>query len=308
VPGVAGAVQVLTGPTTYALLSNGTVLGWGEDKTGQLGDNGPASKPSPIQVKGLLGVVQIARGGFGKLGGFLLALRADGTVWALGGQHNGELGDNREDTPALVPVQILRGASGIAASNTNGAAVKEGRVFTWGTGSRGGLGYPAPTACGSRKAPKPCALTPHEVPGLSGVTRVSLGDQSAYVIANGELVDWGKNEAGQLGDGTTADSPAPVPFGPALQVAANLEGVLVQVPGPAKPARMTAQGGEGRITVSWLSASKTEVFQLTATQGAKRLHTVKTTAHSYTFTGLTGVWRVGINGKNWGRASISAAS
>lgn len=50
------------GEQSLALLSNGTVMAWGGNQEGQLGDGGHEDSPVPVQVIGLSGVVGIAAG------------------------------------------------------------------------------------------------------------------------------------------------------------------------------------------------------------------------------------------------------
>jgi alpha-tubulin suppressor-like RCC1 family protein len=103
VNGIAGGiVQVAAGwVSALALTSDGTVLAWGSNGEGQLG-NGTTSvaQPTPVQVIGLTGVTRIAEGT-----DFSLALRSDGTVWAWGGNDSGQLGDGTISNTS-VPVQV----------------------------------------------------------------------------------------------------------------------------------------------------------------------------------------------------------
>ena len=253
--------------------------------------------------------MQIAGGGFATFEGHILARRADGTVLALGGQSDGQLGiGTNADQATPTPIK-LGGVSDIASSAMNSAAIAGGHVYVWGAGKRGGLGYPGPDRCGGKKNQSPCSLIPRVVPGLGEVSDVSLGEQTTYVIAGGALLAWGNNEDGQVGNGKTADTKKPaVIMRGAHQVSAEHEGALVEVDAPAPPQRLTATPGPGSITVSWESPSNTERFQLTPAQGKLKERTVMTTAHSYTFTGLSGSWRIGINGPEWGRAQIQAVA
>ena len=102
-----------------ALRADGTVWGWGVDDKGQLG-NGVSETQSfvPVQVVGpggqgkLTGVVGVAAGG-----GFSLARRVDGSVWAWGLNAAGELGIGNDTGPehcttslyacSTTPVQVL---------------------------------------------------------------------------------------------------------------------------------------------------------------------------------------------------------
>ena len=81
VPGLTGVVQVAAGVShSLALRSDGTVWAWGYNQYGQVGDGVTGGvRLTPVEVTGLTGVTKISAGG-----GFSLALRSDGTVWAWG--------------------------------------------------------------------------------------------------------------------------------------------------------------------------------------------------------------------------------
>src|SRR5262245_11484017 len=69
-----------------ALLSDGTVLSWGANHSGQLGDGTTRSRPQPAPVPGLSGIVQVAAGDW-----HVLAVDLHGDVWAGGAQVRGQV-------------------------------------------------------------------------------------------------------------------------------------------------------------------------------------------------------------------------
>jgi len=79
----AKALKVAVGDTTkYALLEDGTVVSWGTNDEGQLG-NGPMGAtelgryPKPVPVKGITNVAAVHLGGNRPF-----AVRTDGSPWA----------------------------------------------------------------------------------------------------------------------------------------------------------------------------------------------------------------------------------
>jgi alpha-tubulin suppressor-like RCC1 family protein len=190
----AGTVTAIVagGRHDLALLSNGTVLAWGDDTFGQLG-NGRASAnhdaETPAVVKGLSRVVAVAAGGEHSL-----ALRSNGTVEEWGDNHDGQLGDGTKvDTDVPVPVKGLAGVTAISAGDEFSLALlSNGTVEAWGQNDLGELGD------GSlHNSDLPVAVS-----GLNGVSAVSAAGQHALALLdNGTAVSWGDNELDQLGDG-----------------------------------------------------------------------------------------------------------
>ncbi len=80
----------------------------------------------------------------------------------------------------------------------------------WGDNAYGQLGDDQ--ACGDSCYGNPCCLTPVDVSGLStGVSAISAGlDHTCAVASGGGVKCWGRNQYGQLGDGTTNNSSIPV--------------------------------------------------------------------------------------------------
>jgi alpha-tubulin suppressor-like RCC1 family protein len=202
VNGVSGMVAVATGKkhSLGLKLSNGTVLAWGNDASGQLGDGGTNSNQSnPVTVT--TGVVAIAAGFEHSL-----ALKTDGTVLAWGADGSGQLGDGVTLTNQSSPVAVS-GATDIVAIAADGghslALKADGTVLAWGNNGDGQLGD------GGAKAFQP---TPVAVSGATGVVAISAGGSHSLALkSDGTVLAWGNDGDGQLGDDTAkTNKPTPV--------------------------------------------------------------------------------------------------
>jgi alpha-tubulin suppressor-like RCC1 family protein len=89
---------------SVAVRTNGTLWAWGYNDSGQLGDFTIVSKSSPVSVVGgFTDWCQVSSGD-----DHSVAVRQDGTVWAWGGNSQGELGDNSEVNKSS-PVSVVGG-------------------------------------------------------------------------------------------------------------------------------------------------------------------------------------------------------
>jgi alpha-tubulin suppressor-like RCC1 family protein len=212
-----------------------TVLAWGENNFGQLGDNSTAASAVPVAVcetnwtgsgactgHDLTGVEAIASGARQSL-----ALLKTGEVVAWGENNEGELGNGTTVTshvpvpvcegPATCPTgPFLTGVREISAGGQHSIALLgNGTVMDWGTNGYGGLGdnssvvdSDVPVAvCQAQWSSGPCPSN-----HLQGVVAVSAGGTfDLALLSGGEVVGWGYGEVGSLGDDTTANSPVPMP-------------------------------------------------------------------------------------------------
>lgn len=90
---------------SLGVANTGDAWAWGDNGTGQLGNNSTTQSTSPTQVfsvsGGLENVLQIAGGDWHSL-----ALKEDGTLWAWGNNSQGRLGVGTTPSQSLVPVQV----------------------------------------------------------------------------------------------------------------------------------------------------------------------------------------------------------
>ncbi len=297
VPGITTAKQIATGGATeVALLANGTVMGWGEDNKGQLGDDdGTNMKLAPTPIAGLAHIAQVSVGGMAASGSHVLALTESGTVLALGENGRGQLGNGTKlnsSTPVLV-----KGLSSVAAVSAgpdhNLALLNNGTVAAWGSDQFGQLGVPGSSVCGPKRTS--CSLTPRPVPGLSGVSQALAAVCWSAVLKAGRVYTFGLNRYSTLGDGTKEDKHAPVEI--ALTGVTSIAGGYLNgfalTPTPIEP-EISVVPGPASLTVNWMSTSETErwdvsIRPLTSPLGpwsTGREHLSPST-RSYTFIGLT---------------------
>ena len=186
-----------------ALTTDGTVMSWGDDAKGQLGDDTNfAFKTSPVFVTGLTNVVAVAAGYEHSL-----ALLDNGTVYAWGSDTEGQLGNGAPlvNQALKVQTQIAGGVIAIAANGTYSLALtSSGQIISWGSDDYGQLGN------GGTNTDNPSTGT---VTGAqnNNVAIVAGTHHALSLQADGTMLTWGDNNAGQLGVGAaTPQQTAPV--------------------------------------------------------------------------------------------------
>lgn len=199
-----------------AQASGASLKAWGNDFYGQIGDGttGVEAQPTPGTTQGITTATEVAAGQH------VLALLDGGTVMSWGLGAYGQLGDGGvANRPLPAPVPGLANVVAVAAgANHSLALLADGTVLSWGVNTSGQLGSGDPTGpekCGASA----CRKSPAPVPGLTNVVAISAAQfGSLALLADGTVMAWGENGAGETGDGVgSADGckcipiPRPVP-------------------------------------------------------------------------------------------------
>ncbi len=141
----------------YAVLDGGTVVAWGSNTSGMLGDNSNVtSRNTATAVYALTGITRIAAGY-----DHVLALDDQGNVWAWGSNQYSQLGTSTVGTSSNVAVQVT-GITNVkeiyAGSYTSFALKQNGELWGWGGGGAGGV-----TALGINDAGFSPVTRPHRI-------------------------------------------------------------------------------------------------------------------------------------------------
>lgn len=208
VSGVHGVVELAAGSSSCGRRQDGTVVCWGHGIPGvtpidPYNDQQPYLPPSEIPA--LSGAVQIAVGGFG------CARYFDGSRRCWGSNWYGQLGPEPEPGPKTIALDpVLEPDQGCGKELALGAdhacqRTLDGHVDCWGDVQYGQLGYLQPENLLEGNS------IPTRVPDLSNVLHLAVGGGHSCAVTTTELLCWGNNESGQLGDGTTISHTTPMP-------------------------------------------------------------------------------------------------
>lgn len=193
---------VTKGDFTCAITNLGAAKCWGDNASGQLGNNSTSTAKTPVDVATLSSAVSsIAVTTFEAC-----AILTTGVVkcWGGYGENAGETFGSK--TPVEVPALSGKMTTLVGTVNNLCGITKTSALQCWGSNYAGQLGNGERT---NRETPKE---TPAEVIGLgSGVTAASGGWGHICAIANASLKCWGANDSGQVGNGRMASSALPIP-------------------------------------------------------------------------------------------------
>jgi alpha-tubulin suppressor-like RCC1 family protein len=211
VPGITDAVDVsVAGGFTSSIgkyghvcarRARGTVLCWGSNHWGELGDGTLTSRVTMASPTGLSGVVQIETSQSNTCA--ITSLAGTRALKCWGANESGQVGNGSTATtvrsPAVVPItsplQVSLGPTHACALRTDGT------MACWGNNASGQLGRGSTV---SRN-------TPGDVAGITDGIQVAVGEAHSCVLrATGEVDCWGANSLGQFGKGTTSPSTRPV--------------------------------------------------------------------------------------------------
>ncbi|BEP13699.1 hypothetical protein acdb102_20100 [Acidothermaceae bacterium B102] len=234
--------------TTFVVQQT-TLVGFGYNYSGQVGDGTTEDRHSPVAVQRLDAVTSVSGNA-----GSVLAVRVDGSVWVWGDNSLGQIGlPSVVDTPVPTPVPGLSAVVATASGQTTSYTLTtDGTVWASGMNDKGQLGdgttnlsrvFSPVQGLGPAKAIASAVGTgyallrdgtvwswgdngrdqlgdgasggfsthPVRVTGIVGATAIATTYQGGYaLLADGTVRAWGGGQGGALGNGATADSTLPV--------------------------------------------------------------------------------------------------
>lgn len=175
---------------TCALTSDKSVLCWGNNDNGRLGDGTITKRLLPVGVVGLTGTIDMIDAG----GQHTCVVTTTNTVKCWGQNNYGQLG-NRSNSDSTTPVDVsgLNDITAVSAGGSHSCARQSnGNLYCWGDNTYGQVGNNS---------------TDHQnqpVFILANVQTVALGSiHTCVLLFDGTVKCWGSNQNGQVGDGTT---------------------------------------------------------------------------------------------------------
>ncbi len=195
------------GRSTCAVAPTGRLFCWGDGREGQLGRIGALTARHPVRVIGIYDAQRVSVGV--DFGCTVLArgsqINVQGIYACWGNGTSGQLGTGAFDR-AQYPQQVRTpdGFTRVAAGSAFACGVaRGGAVWCWGADQFGQLGD---------GAVQPQLASPVQVPGVSGITELAVGNQHACgVRSDAVLLCWGRVTDGQTGLVPQPDMP-PVTF------------------------------------------------------------------------------------------------
>jgi alpha-tubulin suppressor-like RCC1 family protein len=211
-------------PWSDAIAGEGIAIGvkedkslwmWGRGTNGALDNDtsGTVTTSFPTQIG--TDNVWIKCAMSGENSGPIYALKDNGTLWAWGNGQGGELGQGSDLDPKSSPVQVGTEEDWISleASEQTVIAVREGGdLYGWGDDTVGQLGQGNSGVANNVSSPVQIGASGEWSEATKGGNAVGAN----FTIAlkkDGTLWGSGRNDNGQLGDGTTESRSTPVQVG-----------------------------------------------------------------------------------------------
>ncbi len=202
---VAGAAHTCVGTNSIGAI--GDIACWGDNATGQLGGASGVQYDMVEQVVNTNGTERLGSASELALGASHTCAIVDGKTYCWGANDRSQLGVSglASSTPTILTtaptfVHIAAGTNTTCGIDTSGA------VWCWGDNLQGQAGQ----GLGSTGTMPPALPEPTLVGGISNATMIAVGDLHACAgLADGDIMCWGDNQFGELGDGMQVHSSCP---------------------------------------------------------------------------------------------------
>jgi alpha-tubulin suppressor-like RCC1 family protein len=139
ISGPKNVVDISTGKSHTCMRRSGEVWCWGENASGQVGNNATTDVLAPVKLGTLASMVEVAAGG-----AHSCARKNDNTISCWGSNTPGQLGDNGvSGGTSLVPVAVFQmtAAAGLATGGSHTCTFLQTEITQcWGENGDGQIG------------------------------------------------------------------------------------------------------------------------------------------------------------------------
>ena len=199
--------------------SNGKLYSWGYNNSGQLGNGTTTNSSMPVCISDIensplkgKNIVDVYSDGYR-----IIAKDSNGKLYSWGGNYYGQLGNGTTQNCSM-PVCIsdienspLKGKNIVDVHNYGYRIIAKdsnGKLYSWGWNDYGQLGNGT-----TDDSSMPICISDIENSPLKEKKIVNIYTGDDTIIAkdsDGKLYSWGRNNFGQLGNGTTENSSMPI--------------------------------------------------------------------------------------------------
>ena len=208
--------------TSCFIYSNNQTFCWGVNYGGGLGSGGDNYTTMPLPFNILPGAIpngvylrQLTSGGY-----HTCAIASNKQIYCWGYNYYGQLGNGVFFTDSRQPVQTLSGQipAGVYPQSITSnvehtcALASNNQAYCWGHNEYGELGNGT-----TSNANVPMIVAQGAIPLGVHLTQINAGrDHTCALASNNQAYCWGRNQYGQLGNGTMNNSYVPTPIAQGL--------------------------------------------------------------------------------------------
>ncbi|MBA7701626.1 hypothetical protein ES703_110367 [subsurface metagenome] len=238
------------GEHTCGLLNNGSMMCWGKNDGGQIGDGSTERRENPVFVNTTESFVSITTGY-----AYTCGLLNNGSMMCWGRNGVGQIGDGTSGSPendTHNPVFVNTTESFVSITAGEGhtcGLLNNGSAMCWGSNYRGQIGN------GSSGGN---ILNPVFVNTTESFVSITAGyAHTCGLLNNGSMMCWGYNHKGQIGDGTTENSNNTVFVNTTETMESPVIGNVTNI----------VNGSTAKITWADLDENRTYLWRITVDDG-----------------------------------------
>ncbi len=193
----------------YPEIGTPSVWCWGHNSSGQLGIGNKISHSEPVELTSSIHFDALGMGSFHSCAITTPATLGQVYCWGANWTHQLGLGGGTGEISLPELIADLTGVVAISGGQPHTCArLQSGKVTCWGKNEGGVLGI------GEENEDLMWPQPGLPILQLNGVSQLKCQHRNCCVIADpaGQVYCWGKNDKGQVGDGTTQDHFVPYPL------------------------------------------------------------------------------------------------